>query len=103
MRGVMPLHKAVVSAEVRQRIYCPSKLGVVFYRASKSVRIQTNGRSPVSVLSFTNTVRPVTKFVCPVQLKALAKKATKVEKMKNKKAGDRIWTDIEELAALVRR
>ena len=37
-----------------------------------------------------------------MQLKALAKKATKVEKMKNKKAGDRIWSDIEELAALVR-
>lgn len=35
-------------------------------------------------------------------MKALAKKATKVEKMKNKKAGDRIWKDIEELSALVR-
>jgi len=37
-----------------------------------------------------------------VQMKALAKKATKVEKMKNKKNGDRIWNDIEELSALVR-
>ena len=36
------------------------------------------------------------------QMKALAKKASKVEKMKNKKAGGRIWKDIEELAALVR-
>lgn len=36
------------------------------------------------------------------RMKALAKKASKVEKMKNKKAGGRIWKDIEELAALVR-
>ena len=37
-----------------------------------------------------------------MQLNALAKKATKVEKMKNKKAGHRIWSDIEELSALIR-
>lgn len=37
-----------------------------------------------------------------VQLEALGKKANKVEKMKNKKAGNRIWQDIEELAALIR-
>ena len=33
---------------------------------------------------------------------ALAKKANKLEKTKNEKAGDRIWTEIEDLAALVR-
>ena len=33
---------------------------------------------------------------------ALGKKANKLEKTKNEKAGDRIWTEIEDLAALVR-
>lgn len=49
-----------------------------------------------------NLVYMKLQFGAALQLKALGKKATKVEKMKNKKAGGRIWKDIEELSALVR-
>lgn len=36
------------------------------------------------------------------QLRALAKKANKFEKVKNAKCGSRIWTEVQDLAALIR-
>ena len=35
-------------------------------------------------------------------MRALAKKANKFEKVKNAKCGSRIWTEVQDLAALVR-
>lgn len=36
-----------------------------------------------------------------VQLRALHKKANKVEKMKNKKGGHKMWQEVHELGALI--
>ena len=43
------------------------------------------------------------KFMFKLQAKALAKKANKAEKTKNKKAGSRMWDEVHELGELVRR
>ena len=45
------------------------------------------------------TLRP---YLCCLQMRALAKKANKTEKLKNSKGGHQIWTEIGELGALIR-
>ena len=37
-----------------------------------------------------------------LQLRALDKKANKIEKLKNKKGGHKMWQEVHELGALIR-
>ena len=41
-------------------------------------------------------------FFAPLQLRALAPKANKFEKVKNAKCGSTMWTEIQDLATLIR-
>ena len=53
---------------------------------------------PVSLLC----PSPLSSALTCMQMRALAKKANKTEKLKNAKGGHQIWSEIGELGALIR-
>ena len=59
----------------------------------------TLGPAPVTAASQSSELSP---YLCCLQMRALAKKSNKTEKLKNAKGGHQIWTEIGELGALIR-